>query len=704
VITLSPDQEKVRDLSRYSSLYLSGPFGSGKTTAGVERVKQLLHDGQHANSILILAPQRTILNPYSLALQNEPQGLSVNLLTIGGLAQHCVDLFWPLVSAQAGFGIPNAPPTFLTMETAQYFMAFVVRPLLDQGYFDSVVIDRNRLYGQIIDNLNKAAVVGFDHREINDRLVSAWSGDPAQKHVFADVQECANRFRAYCLEHNLLDFSLQIELFWSHLWPNEKVREYLKGSYKHLVYDNVEEDIPRGHDLAMELADGLSTCLVIFDQGGGYRQFLGADPRSAQRFRSACSQELVLNDSYVMADEVQHLEKVVRDQLTGLPLRGVITEKDKPILPIHFPEQARFFPQMLDWVAATVAKLVKADQVPASQIAILSPYLSDSLRFSLVERLSSLGISTRTHRPSRSLGDEPATRGLICLAALANPSFGIKPNLYDVAFTLQFCLTGCDLVRAFLLTEQVYHPEDLELDEFQLVDQSLQERFTFSLGEKYNRLRAWIYDFRSENALPLDHFFRRLFGELLSQPGYEFHNNLDAARVTASLIESIRKFRLVMNSSLEDPSDDRQLGREYIRMIEDGVLPAQDVKAWSLDEADVVLLLPAYTFLLMNQPVDWQFWLDPGSSGWSERLNQPLTQPYILSRNWDFVPNGTNPLWTDAEEEKSNQDTLARLVVGLLQRCRKGLFLGISDLNDSGFEQNGPLMKVFQRVFQRYSP
>ena len=86
------------------------------------------------------------------------------------------------------FAHPGEPPTFLTLETAQYYMAHLVSPLLDEGYFESVTIDRNRLYSQIIDNLNKAAVVGFPHTEIGDRLKAAWSGQESQKHQNEDGQ------------------------------------------------------------------------------------------------------------------------------------------------------------------------------------------------------------------------------------------------------------------------------------------------------------------------------------------------------------------------------------------------------------------------------------------------------------------------------------------------------------------------------------
>ena len=117
-----------------------------------------------------------------------------------------------------------------------------------------------------------------------------------------------------------------------------------------------------------------------------------------------------------------------------------------------------------------------------------------------------------------------------------------------------------------------------------------------------------------------------------------------------------------------------------------------------LEEAltfDDVLLVPAHTFLMANRAVDYQFWLDAGSSGWSERLFQPLTHPYILSRHWD-----RDRIWTDADEVEKADEALARLVSGLLLRCRDKVYLGLSELGESGYEQRGVLLRAFQRVLQ----
>ncbi|MBM3126899.1 MAG: hypothetical protein FJZ87_17825, partial [Chloroflexi bacterium] len=245
--TLSPLQRQIAEAPLNAKIFVRGLAGTGKTTAGVERLRYLLVQGVPADSILMLSPQRTLQDPYweLLTAPERIAGGEVTTVTIGGLARRMCDLFWPMAAESAGFGNPGLPPVFLTLETAQYYMAFLVRPLLDKGYFETITMDRNRLYSQILDNLNKAAVVGFPHTEIGSRLNAAWFGDPSRRRVYTDAQECATQFRTYCLEHNLLDFSLQLEVFTNHLWKRIEVRDYLIRTYRHLVYDNIEEDTPR---------------------------------------------------------------------------------------------------------------------------------------------------------------------------------------------------------------------------------------------------------------------------------------------------------------------------------------------------------------------------------------------------------------------------------------------------------------------------
>jgi hypothetical protein len=280
---------------------------------------------------------------------------------------------------------------------------------------------------------------------------------------------------------------------------------------------------------------------------------------------------------------------------------------------------------------------------------------------------------------------------MLTLAALAHPDWNIHPQKPDVANALMLSIEGLDLVRAQLLTEIIYHQRDLLLAPFDGIKTDVQERITYAIGNRYSHLREALLAYRDSEAQPLDHFLRRLFGEILSQPGFGFHRNLDAVRVAASLIESIQKFRQVMEPTL----DFGNLGREYISMLNDGVISAQYVESWKLENKNAVLVAPAYTYLMMNRPATIQFWLDAGSSGWYERLSQPLTHPYVLSREWE-----PGRMWSDADEVRTSQEALARLVSGLLRRCRERVVLCLAELGESGFEQRGELLKAFQKVLQ----
>jgi hypothetical protein len=181
---------------------------------------------------------------------------------------------------------------------------------------------------------------------------------------------------------------------------------------------------------------------------------------------------------------------------------------------------------------------------------------------------------------------------------------------------------------------------------------------------------------------------------VLSQPGFGLHGDLDGARVVASLVQSVRKFRAAAAGRADEALDQGlNFGLEYAKMLEEGVLAAQYIDTWSNVNEEAVLIAPAYSYLMMNRPARVQIWLDVGSDGWWQRLDQPLTHTHVLSRQW---PAGGQ--WTYAQEDRANTLSMRRLVTGLLRRCRQGIILGVSNLGEAGFEQRGRLLTAFQGV------
>ncbi|TET52226.1 MAG: ATP-dependent helicase [Anaerolineales bacterium] len=694
IAKLSDHQRDLIERPVGGRLLLAGPAGTGKTTTALGRLRHLVDSGVPAGSLLVVVPQRTLGLPYEEAVRDTslPPGGRATVSTVGGVARRMVSLFWPMVSEEAGFAWPNRAPTFLTLETSQYYMARLVGPLLDQGYFETITIGRNRLYGQVLDNLKKAAVVRFPHTEIGERLKAAWSGEETQNRIYDEAQDCASRFRVYCLAHNLLDFSLQLEVFLRHLWTRPECRRHLMGRYRHLIIDNIEEDTPASHGVLGEWLPQCESAFVISDDDGGYRTFLGADPETASDVADLCDERVDFTESFVSPPELRSVGAGLARYL-GAAVAEIVPEGDPRERLVV--ESFRYYPEMLDWVAAEITRLVRDEATPATEIAILAPFLPDSLRFSLRSRLAARGVPVRSHRPSRALKDEPAARCLLTLGWLAHDSWGGAPSRYDVTYALMQAIEGLDLVRAHLLTKEVYQVSGGTgaLAPFDQVGRLVQQRVTFVLGERYERLRSWVDEYASGTEVELDFFLSRLFGEVLSQAGFGFHSEYDAGQVVANLIESVRKFRWVTEA---DRIEGKSLGREYAEMVRAGVIAAQYIGGWRLQPEDAVLLAPAYTFLMANRPVDYQFWLDVGSRGWWERLHQPLTHPYVLSHHWP-----RDRLWTDGDEEETRRNAVAGLTLGLVRRCRRRIYLPLSELGEQGFEQKGPLLRAVQRLLRQ---
>jgi hypothetical protein len=701
--------ELMNAIDLFKRIFLRGPAGSGKTALAVARLRALLEAGARGDSILVLAPQRSLLKPFQDELRKPdlPPGGQVDALTVGGLARRSVDLAWPAVAEAAGFARPDQPPVFLTLETAQYHMQRVVEPLIvERLYFDDVHLSRSRLYSQLLDNLNKAALVGFSHAEIGRRLTAAWSGKESRARIFSQVQDCASRFRDYCLDNNLLDFSLQIELFTQYLLQNEWFRDYLFGRYHHLIVDNVEEDTPVTHDLLRAWIPLAESVLICYDADAGYRSFLGADPVGAWNLHELCDRTVKLVESHVASPGVRALEYALERALSEPGVTAQRHTQDDARLALEFGG-GRFHPQMLDWCVREIDRAITIDRIPPNEIVVLTPFLPDALRFALTDRLDRLGIPTRSLRPSRPLVDEPAARGLLSLTALAHRDWRIIPPRQDLAHALELSIDGLDPARAYLLAERTYHIADgvPALRSFDQLKSDLQDRIGYEIGARFERLREWLMEYVANPASTLDHFMSRLFGEVLSQPGYGFHigathfreagaSRLDRGRVAAQMIESARKFRHVVAPDPFDAADALSIGKPYVELVSEGVIAATYVEPPG-EPPPAVLLAPAYTFLLGNMPATIQFWLNAGSPAWWERLYQPLTHPYVLSRRWE-----EGRKWTDEDEQRTRRDTLLRLVRGLLRRCRSKVVLAYSSLNEQGFEERGPLLTLIQQVLR----
>jgi hypothetical protein len=725
-----------------TATFVHGPFGSGKTSLAIARARWLLQQERvRGDDLLILVPQRINMRPFqeSLTGKNAPPGAPIEINTYVGIVHESVQLYWPLISASANFLNPHKEPTFLGLEMTQYHVGQFVDQALARQEFSGIVAKRNRIVIQILSNLNRAVYEGASLDETYDKLIAALGErrEAGQVAALEAARRISHRFHDFCLAEGMLDLSMQVKLFTEGVLMNEWSRTHLLRSKRHLIADNMEEDTPAGHKLIADWARHLDSLLVCVDDDGGFRTFLGADPEGAQELEALCTKTIHLNASFHESPAVHKVAAAYSDVLPARqgmrqtattvapPTSAPADEADKATeqrrgLAVSLGENGetyRFYPQMIRGVARDIADLVHGEGVEPGSIAVVAPIISDSLRFGLQNELTRLGIPSTGHRPSRALEDEPATRTLLTLAKLAHPHWNLRPPAQDVAQAFAFAIDVLDPIRAALLVTFVYPQSSpsIDLRRFADLPPEARRRITYAAGEGYDTLRDWLYAWRAgsaatgegtaeSNAAPIDHtldsFLARLFEQVLSQPGYGFRERFDAIRVAHQVVDAARRLRWALEPADRANREDAprvDVGREFVHTIDLGVLGGLYVPAWRVPQ-DAVLISPVLSFLLRNTPVRHQFWLDVGSQDWWERLYQPLTHPYVLGHRWQ-----PGRAWQDEDEGAVRASAMRRQTLGLLRRTTEQVHLAISEYSESGAEQQGPLLKVTNRVLARSS-
>jgi hypothetical protein len=499
-------------------------------------------------------------------------------------------------------------------------------------------------------------------------------------------------FRNYCLQNRLLDYSLLIEVLVKNIWPKSICRDHFFKTWEVLIAENVEEDVPAAHDLVKQWIPEMGSSLVIYDRNGGYRQFLGADPVSAYSIKDFCSQKLVLDQPVSTNENLQRFRMEFsnciqhkKSQTTDLDFSAVVEVRDY-----------HFYPEMIQDICQEIKALTETGSISPDNIVIVSPYLSDALNFSLDMTMSRMGIPVRSSRPSRKYLTEPVVRAILMLARLAHPHWNLPITSLDLRAALMVVIPRLDIVRADLVARTLFsdrRPQEGLRSFDTLTNRVMQERITFVVGEKLEAIRGWLNRYRSGSPLPLDVFLSTLYGELLSQSGFALHTDFPAAESIAKMIQSVRSFRQFAWEFLG--IDEVSSGLEYLRVVEGGLLPSAIFSSQN-ERLPAVQVSPAHTFLMENRRVQMQYWLDVGSLGWWERLNQPLTNPYLLNRNVDRFQQ-----WTEAHEFNANQDAMQRVVEGLVNRCTDRIIANAVRINEYGSEARGPLQQAFQTLQKR---
>lgn len=689
---LTEIQNRIANAPLTESLFVEGLPGCGKTTAACARLACMLAAQRAGKRTLIFTPVASAGEAYRSVVSED--GRRGWVTTFNGFVQHNLNLFWPLIAAEAGFPKSAKAPLFLTIETAQVVLQSVAEPLWVSGAFNALQWTLSRFLNQTTMAMHKMAAAGILFQNYAERMRSSWSGDGAILPVFDLVQQLGESFKEICRADNMLDYALQLEIYREFLAPKESYRRWLRDQFQFFIHDNVEEDVPLAHEFGAVLRESTESGTFVCDELGGFRSFMGGDPESAKRLRSEGVTPVSLNESFVCSKNVEALAKIVNDVF--YPTEDL---KGEPREAYRF-SLTRYYPRMIKDAARDIAALVHGQGVSRDEIVIVAPLVSDVM-YTLFEReLRLQNIETFAFRASRGFAAEVDSRCLLTLLALVHPDWGFPIRILDLAQMIRYFIPLIDPLRLQLFLVKAFEvDEDSGSSAFTPVRlPEIPEKYTRECSraflDAFDILAVWILENR-DTEFPPDRTMADFFHDVLTRPGFAASG---AVSDTFSLgfirmIESLKKYRRAMEALPEG----RLTWPMYMKAVAEGMVSATYHDAALVQPRDSLLISLAGGFIGLNRPFRYQFWLNAGSPSWWERIQGTLTNDAVLSRSWQV-----GEIWDEMKKYERNQAEMRRLVLSLLARCGERVYVYASELNESGLDQKSNLLYLFAELSARF--
>ncbi|MFZ5814041.1 MAG: hypothetical protein ACOY93_01885 [Bacillota bacterium] len=647
-----------------------GATGAGKTAALQRRYYEWVKSGIRTDQVLVLTAGAAHTSLWRKGIDLPAHG-PIEAHSFFGFIQRELNLFWAPVQA----AIPElrrwVRPEFLNVEIAHHLMRGLVEPL-ELLFSSAVKASPQRIAIQIASNLSTVgSAAGLSPGEMARRLAAA---DRQEKGpLYESVHGLIESYRERLLEAGILDYGLALHLFTGVLMHHPPYLEHLKGRYRCLLVDDLDESVPAEQDFLAALAGQMEQTVYAFNPDGGHTIFMGADPTGAYvRFKEEATL-VELQGSHTCTPELFEFGEVLAQRVMGRRPERRFTE----VVEERIATDLRG-----DMVEAVVAKVIAlVDRgVPPGQIAVISPHVDRALevtaRRAFAERPQPIPVQNLSF--SRRLVDEPYARAIITLAGLVHPQWKIPRDSAGFITNAMQLLLKLDPIRASILGDAIWRAGGSLPD---LDETGLRRRIGFERAEAYEYLRSWVEEARQKE-WQTDAFAQAVIVEVMAPLIGDL--SLEQVHACQQLLLSATRFRKAMERLGEGA-----YGREYIKMLTEGTVAAEPLDAYD-PARDAVTLATPFGYLTSRLTSQYQIWVDLSGNGWYPNDVKELANPHVLSRRWQ-----EGDRWTDTRSNRMRQANAARTARALVRRCRGRLILAECSLTPWGQEQEGGLAEAF---------
>lgn len=678
------------------SSFLQGEAGTGKSTALLYRLRRLLQEGESPYAILILLAEAGDRRRFFEFLEAAGiEGLrDLQVTTFTYLAREMVQQFWPLVARPAGFERPFQRPVYIRYDLAQLLMWRIVRDMMAEGAFADLPLRPQQIVSQILDTINRAALNRLSLKEAEQRQIQSWAGEPADARHLREAARAAQTFRAHCRRNSLLDVSLAVRVFDTQLLQHPEFNRYFRERFRHVLVDNLEEQTSAGQQFVSGLLDVVQSAALVFDRGGGYKQLLSADPAGARNLAPLCDRTIYFDRQFVSRPAQVHLANAVERRLLraqpsdDLPSAEQTQLASSALLGVA---TGRYRHEMAQNAVHRLAQLLAEGNVEPEDAAIIAPGLDGALRYALSSAMRAAELPFSLRRRRSSPRDEPLVRAWLTWLALAHPGWQRPPPAYDVAEALALTANGLDPARAELLSGALYRAEEGVLSSTGELAPELVQRVGEQAVQAVESLRLWLME---HGELALDDFLRDLYAFMQSEPALRAHEDQGPSKLADWLVAL--SARLQLTAAPMELQSAEAIGRAFLNAIDEGLVTTDPPQLGEPPERRGVIITTVHGYLLSNETSRLQVWFDVSNPTWWDIPQQPLSNPFVLAPEWPAERS-----WTLADAYQRRNEILSHIIRGLSVRCKDGVLLSVSTLNQRGQRQDSPLWRALQPLIDR---
>nr|WP_245532852.1 UvrD-helicase domain-containing protein [Acetivibrio clariflavus] len=670
--------------SHDSKIILKGPTGSGKSTILLERYKYMVDKLKiPSEKILILLLNRTQSLEWRTKTVLEGSG-AVLRTSYYGFIQNEIKTFYPIITKKCNEIVNrDIKPVFLTFEAAQFLVSTVIEwRRKNLGVFAGVTSYTDRLAIDITGNLVRAAISDIPYNRIGDRLYNALENkDELRRQIYREADDIVADYRKKCLELGIFDFGMAVELYNNYLLKDEVYRNNLFSRIEHLIVDNIEECVPTEVDFINFLLPNLKTCLLAYNQEGGYGEAFGGNHEYVKSVLIDKMEKIEIKKSHTCHEFLAEFSDMLFENIKNL--------KNNKCNPGPYIERVPPFElrsEMLENVGERIVQLISREGYKPSDIVVISSYADPVTEFVIGRILERYGYEVKNLARKSRIIDNPFSQALITLAQLCHPGYGSMPTKDDVKSLLRMVLK-IDPVRSSILAGEIVSQRPFA--EFPDIEfPGLVERVGYYNIEKYEYIRTWIKEYKMRpKPLKIDEFFQKVFLEILISKEVSQKDILEAK----NLIDSAQTFVEVVSRF------NRNASRDFLDVVRRGIKSAESI--FELEEklsGDFVLMSTPVSYLACSLKSKITIITSLSSNNWTPRSVKEITNLHVLTKTWN-----ENDIYTEELEEKNQKHYLATLMRAIFKRCSDKIITFESMLSANGYENDGILAEYFDEIMSQ---